>query len=229
MTLTRLESASHHHEGLPRMISDIHEKVENRNTVNQQLFDALHEELKGYKDAFILEALQKPLVRDLITLYDDLTQIHRQMVVFKTALDAMPQTSNSGQSVCSHLSTVGTNLDHSVHFLVEIMARMELTPLEPHKGKLDKALQRAVGVEPAENEVEDSDIASSQKQGFLWRDRIIRPEEVVVKKWKDGYLVALSGQAAGRPAYRADNCAVQSDATSAKDYQNPINATTVVK
>jgi molecular chaperone GrpE (heat shock protein) len=221
MTLTRLESASHNHEALPRMISDIQEKVDGRNNVNQQLFDALHEELKGYKDAFILEALQKPLVRDLIALYDDITEIHRQMVVFKGALDAMPQGSLPGHSVSSHLNTVGTNLDHTVHFLVEIMARMELTPLEPHTGKLDKTLQRAVDVEPADSEAEDGDIVSSMKQGFLWRGRIIRPEEVVVKKWKDGYLVALN-TAAEHPA---ENCGVQSGMSDAIGYSAPTTQT----
>jgi molecular chaperone GrpE len=226
MVLTRLESAAHHQESLPRMISEIQEKVDGRKNIDQQLFDAMHEELKGYKDAFILEALQKPLVRDLIALYDDITQIHRQMVVFKSALDAMPQNNSPSQSVCSHLNTVGTNLDHTVHFLLEIMARMELTPLASHTGKLDKTLQRAVDVEPAENAEEDGDIVSSMKQGFLWRDRVIRPEEVVVKKWKDGFLVALNNQAAEQPA---DNCIVQSNASVAKELPHSTNTNPVVK
>jgi molecular chaperone GrpE len=219
MMLSRLESASHHHEALPRMISEIQDKVDGRNTVNQQIFDALHGELKGYKDAFILEALQKPLVRDLITLYDDLIQIHHQMVVFQQALESMPRGGDANQTVCSHLGTVGMNLDHVVHLLLEIMARMELTPVESHTGKLDKTLQRAVSVEPAENPEEDSNVLASLKQGFLWRDRIIRPEEVVVKKWKDGYLVAMGDNPANQPTDTPDICVVQSAPAGVNDFQ----------
>ena len=223
MKLTRLEAASQNHHELPRLISEIQDKVDGRNTVNQQLFNALHEELKGYKDAFILEALQKPLVRDLITLYDDLTQIHRQMAVFQTALEAMKQGGTANDLVCSHLSTVGTNLDHVVHLLLEVMARMELTPLQPHTGKLDKTLQSAVSVELAESEEQDSDIARSLKQGFLWRERVIRPEEVIVKKWKDGYLVAMTN-----PSVDAlDNSPVQISPVDGNN--SPANSDPVVK
>ena len=36
-------------------------------TANSKLFDALHAELKGYKDNFLFDALQKPFIRDLVS------------------------------------------------------------------------------------------------------------------------------------------------------------------
>jgi len=43
------------------------------------MFEAMHEELKGYKDAFLLESVHKPIIANLISLYDDLETIHRQV------------------------------------------------------------------------------------------------------------------------------------------------------
>jgi len=36
------------------------------------------------------------------------------------------------------------------------------------------------------------DVTKTLKRGFLWKDRVVRAEEVVVKKWKEGFLVALA-------------------------------------
>jgi len=36
------------------------------------MFEALHTELKTYKDAFILESVLRPVIRDLISVYDDM-------------------------------------------------------------------------------------------------------------------------------------------------------------
>jgi molecular chaperone GrpE (heat shock protein) len=195
MVLSRLEAASSSHDVLPRVVSQIQEKFENKNEINQQLFDALHQELKGYKDGFILEVLQKPLVRDLITLYDDLAELHRQMEAF---LDSVKADTKAGPALAPfvvHVKNTRTNLDHVMQFLVEIMARMEVNLMEPTTGKLNKTTQRAVSVELADNESEDGDIARSVKPGFMWRERIVRAEEVVIKKWKEGFLVAINSEA----------------------------------
>ncbi len=47
-------------------------------SANSKLFDALHAELKGYKDNFLFDALQKPFIRDLVSLFDDLSALHEQ-------------------------------------------------------------------------------------------------------------------------------------------------------
>ncbi|MCA1659609.1 MAG: hypothetical protein LC642_03570, partial [Verrucomicrobiaceae bacterium] len=40
--------------------------LRNTETVNQRLFDSLHEELIQYRDNFLHESLQKPFIRDLV-------------------------------------------------------------------------------------------------------------------------------------------------------------------
>src|SRR5438874_1704234 len=56
--------------------------VAEKNTLNQRLFDCLHEELRTYKDGFLLEILQRPVACDLITLFDDLSVLHKQTDAF---------------------------------------------------------------------------------------------------------------------------------------------------
>ena len=48
-------------------------------TVNQKLFDSLHEELISYRDNFMRDALQKPFIRELLVLFDDLSRLAAQL------------------------------------------------------------------------------------------------------------------------------------------------------
>ena len=40
---------------LPGLVENLQGMLDQKNGVNQRMFDALHEELKGYKDGFLLE------------------------------------------------------------------------------------------------------------------------------------------------------------------------------
>jgi hypothetical protein len=166
---------------LPRLITTLHDDLENRNGVNQKLFDAMHEELRGYKDGFLLEILHRPIIRDLILLFDDLSDMHRRTAAF--AEPSNPESRNL-PAAREHLKVLATNLDHIVESLLEVLARMDVRRVPPSTGKLDKVNQRVLSVQPAASPAEDLVVAASLKPGFLWRERTIRAEEVVVKKWK---------------------------------------------
>ena len=47
-------------------------------------------------------------------------------------------------------------------------------------------------LEMAEDPDDDGDIVRTLKRGFMRKGRVIRAEEVVMKKWKEGFLVALA-------------------------------------
>jgi hypothetical protein len=186
MAIMRIEetvAAQSNITALPRLITALHEDLENRNGVNQKLFDAMHDELRGYKDGFLLEILHRPLIRDLITLYDDLSELHRRTAAF---LDGFKPDNQSPEAVAAQaqLKLLTTNLDHIVVSLLEVLARMDVRRVDPAAGKLDKLNQRVLNVQPAECPGDDLTVAASLKPGFLWRERTIRAEEVVVKKWK---------------------------------------------
>ena len=50
---------------------------------------------------------------------------------------------------------------------------------------------RTVTVEFTEDPDQDHKVVKVVKRGFLWKDRVVRAEEVVIRKWKEGYLSAL--------------------------------------
>lgn len=178
------------HAGLPALVQSLQSIVDQKSGLNQRMFDALHEELKGYKDGFLLESVHKPIIRDLITIYDDLDKIHHQMQ--DAVADAARLPAEVGTKLLQRLKTMDTNIEHNSEFIVEVLARLEVSMLPIGSGKLDKQTQRAVAVEIAEDPDEDADIIRVVKRGFLWKERVLRAEEVVIKKWKEGFLVALA-------------------------------------
>jgi len=160
-------------------VGAINDKLDQKASLNERLFDALHEELRTYKDNFLFDTLQKPIIKDLITLHDDLTALKKQV---GTSASSQTAESDREKDLLSQMINFERNLDHSVHALEEIMARMEVERLAPHEGKLDKTFQKAVSVELSPTEEDHDVVLKSLRPGFRWRERVIRPEEVVIKK-----------------------------------------------
>jgi molecular chaperone GrpE (heat shock protein) len=146
--------------------------LRNTETVNQRLFDSLHQELIQYRDNFLYESLQKPFIRDLLTLFDDLTGLSSQL---QLALEG--GGAKRGKPVRWR-----ENLENAIHSLTEILHRMEVSEIEP-KEMVDRAFHRVVSYEPAEFAEDDGRIVMRVKRGFLWRDQVLRPEEVVAKRF----------------------------------------------
>ena len=186
----KLGEESEARKSLPDLAENLRGLMDQKNGVSQRMFAALHEELKGYKDGYLLESVHKPIIRDLISLYDDLTAIHGQMQ--ETVVDAVRTSDVTGVALIERLKTMDMNIEHNCEFLIEVLARLEVTLLPVGTGKLDMVTQRALAVEIAENPDEDGDIVRTLKRGFMWKGRVVRPEEVVMKKWKEGFLVALA-------------------------------------
>lgn len=145
--------------------------IRDSETVNQKLFDSLHQELLSYRDNFVRDSLQKPFIRDLLVLFDDLSRILAQASI-PTEAETAPMTPQ-----------LRDNLENTLHFLVEILHRLEVTEMEPVE-TVDRALHRVVSVEPAETAEEDGRIVARVKRGFLWREKVLRPEEIVVRRFR---------------------------------------------
>lgn len=146
--------------------------LRNTESVNQRLFDSLHDEMIRYRDNFLHESLQKPFIRDLVILFDDLSGILSQL---QSAVEA-----NEGKR--SPLKQWRDNLENAIHSLTEILHRMEVSEIEP-KDVVDRALHKVISFEPADFAEEDGQIVMRVKRGFLWRDKVLRPEEVVAKRF----------------------------------------------
>ncbi len=176
---------------LPQIVLELKTLLEQRNNVSRQMFDALHEELKTYKDGFLLDSLHRPMIRDLITLYDDLAHIHLQMQEAVSSHRGPDAPGGETPGNFQRLHSIEVHIEHNLHFILEVLARLEVQQLPKGVGKLDKLTQRAMSVEMADDPEQDMDISRTLKRGFLWKDRVVRAEEVVIKKWKEGFLVAL--------------------------------------
>jgi molecular chaperone GrpE (heat shock protein) len=147
--------------------------LRNTETVNQRLFDSLHDELIKYRDNFLHESLQKPFIRDLVILFDDLSGLSSQL---QTAVEA-------GEGKRGALGQWRDNLENAIHSLTEILHRLEVSEIEP-KETVDRAFHRVISYEPADFAEEDGRIVMRVKRGFLWRDQVLRPEEVVAKRFE---------------------------------------------
>ena len=74
------------------------------------------------------------------------------------------------------------NLENAVHSLVEILHRFDVKEIEP-KEVVDRAIHRVVSYEPADYAEEDGRIIMRVRRGFFWRGKLIRPEEVIAKRF----------------------------------------------
>ncbi len=146
--------------------------LRNTESVNQRLFNSLHQELKSYRDNFLRESLQKPFIRDLVVLFDDLNSLASQM-------EKAGETPGKKQGAIAQWSA---NLQNAIHSLVEVLHRMEVTEIEP-KEMVDRTFHRVVSHEPADFAEDDGRIVMRIKRGFIWRDQVLRPEEVVAKRF----------------------------------------------
>jgi molecular chaperone GrpE (heat shock protein) len=145
--------------------------IRNTESVNQQLFDSLHAELLKYRDNFLHESLQKPFIHDLVYLYDHLNGLCEQL-------------SSAAQEKVkrSRVSQWRDNLENAIHSLVEILHRFDVREIEPRE-RVDRAYHRVISFEPADFPEEDGTIVMRVKRGFVWRGKLIRPEEVIAKRF----------------------------------------------
>lgn len=151
-------------------------------TANSKLFDALHAELKTYKDNFLFDSLQRPYIRDLVSLFDDLSELYVQ--TSKRAADLLARNNGQDTDESTHLKILAGNLENHVAHMAEVFQRMDVVISYTAVGApLDKKTHRTVSFEPAARPEDDALVARSIKPGFIWRERIVRPEDVVVRRW----------------------------------------------
>ena len=196
--LDRVEKVMMHQTAVPKILAETKVALEQRNLVNRAMFEALHAELKTYKDAFLLEAVLRPVIRDLISLYDDIFEIHRQFTLALRSQEQRGGLSGSALVFFENVAAPADQLEHNRDSILEVLERLDVTLMPAGTGKLDKQFQRAVTVEFTQDPDQDHEVVKITKRGFLWKDRVIRAEEVVIKKWKEGYLSALGKNQPGR-------------------------------
>jgi len=175
LLLERLEKIPAGPTDLAKRFDKIEEQlaaIRNTESVNQQLFDSMHSELRKYRDNFLHESLQKPFINDLVILYDDLNSLGAQL---RNAADE--KGGKRGQ-----IAQWRDNLENAIHSLVEILHRFEVHEVDP-KEFVDRSMHKVINYEPADFVEDDGRIVMRVKRGFLWRGKVVRPEEVIAKRF----------------------------------------------
>ena len=105
-------------------------------------------------------------------LFDDLSAVAGQLE--KAAV---------GQGNRSACARARDNLSNTLDFLLEILHRLEVNEIDPQEN-VDLKLHRVISYEPTEFLEEEGRIVMRVKRGFIWRDRVLRPEEVIAKRFQ---------------------------------------------
>lgn len=162
--------------GLQEIYSVVN-RLSDRDTNSERVFNTLHAELSDYKKDFIYEHL-KPVIRPLLFLYDSLEQFETEIQSFAPGVSAAHNSLTSGAMPSSMAK------QNAVYFreqLVEALRICEVTPMETPSGvfnpRFHKAI-RAVNVADEQHNI----IIEVLRSGWFLNGQLLRPAEVVVGK-----------------------------------------------
>jgi len=155
-----------------KTLEEIRTLLESRlcyDAAKEKAIHALSEELNLYKEKFVYRS-QKPIFIDLILLYDNLTQI----------LDYLENREHLSHK---EFAKVKGDLLNIKEELLEIFYRRDITPYNEHPGMLNYKLHKTVSTIPTPVESENNKVEKIIKTGFFWNGKVLRPEEVIIKKY----------------------------------------------
>ena len=155
-------------------LQDLFEKQIARNQNQTEMFDKLYAEMKDYKESFLLEVLHKPIIHNLIQLYDSFVSLESQF-------DDI--CCDNQENLIDELSQYRKNLENFRFKLEEVLYRMDVTPYTDSSEMLDRQLHKTRQVISSDDPEQDRKIAEVHKIGFNWRDKVFRPEEVTIFRY----------------------------------------------
>jgi molecular chaperone GrpE len=133
----------------------------------ERLIDTLHLELQAYREGLHFKIL-RPLFLDLITMYDDLGKVVDDM----QTKDSNSSVQQDIQNFASFQETIG-----------EILRRNGVDVFCLEDNIFVASQQRVLKVLPTTNPSQDKHIARRVRKGFLYENRVLRPEIVDIYKY----------------------------------------------
>ena len=152
------------------LLHEIRETIQNRfeyDAVKEKAFEKLYEEMRRQKEASdLLDRALKPVLSDLVLLYDSMKK-------FETVLI------NDGAK-----EETLKDLRYIIEELIEILYRQDVLPIEENTSDIfNSKIHKATKTENAENKDDDYKVVSIVRSGFTWRDKVLRFQEVVIKRY----------------------------------------------
>jgi len=154
--------------GLKTELGALRQLVEQRlseDGVREKAFDQLYEELKAYKEDWQFQA-EKPLLLDLLLFYDSLNWFQESLVKQEMSRDV-----------------VADSFQYLIDEFLELLYRRDVVPMESAR-VFDRKRHKAVQVVDTQDKSQDQSIQQVLKRGFNRGDRILRAEEVVIRRHK---------------------------------------------
>lgn len=124
--------------------------------------DRLHAELDEHKERLRGEAM-RPVFKALIQLYDNVCE-------------SVEVLDGAGRQ---HVEVLRDGL-------LDVLYRLDVEPIEDRVERFDRSFQAATRTEPASSPEDDWAIAKVVREGFRWQDRVLRPQQVVVRRYAPG-------------------------------------------
>jgi len=133
--------------------------------VREKAFDQLYEELRQYKEDFLFQA-EKPLLLDLLLFYDSMNWFQESLIKQEMSADVMADS-----------------FQYLMDELLEVLYRRDVIPVEEHP-RFDATVHRAIKVQETDDESADYKVAQVLKRGFARAKKPLRPEEVVILRYR---------------------------------------------
>lgn len=157
-------------EKIDTQMSILHQKFDERissNLTQETVFNSLYSELEALKQNADFEKI-KPLYIDLILLFDRIKNIESSLTQKQTVS-------------ISEFSEILNNLGGE---LLEILERRSIELVQSSSSLFNPREQKAIKTEPTDIENENNQISQIIRKGFRYQDKILRAEEVIVKKYQ---------------------------------------------
>lgn len=157
-------------ERLAEEVGNLHDLINERSRsdeVQRRAFDQLYEELRQYKENFIYE-MEKPLLLDLLLFHDSLIWFQQSLIKQEMSADV-----------------IADNFQYLIDEFMELLYRRDVLPVES-KPVFDRRSQKAIKMEPTDDPKSDYRVKQVLKRGFTRGGRLLRPEEVVVCRYRGG-------------------------------------------
>jgi len=136
--------------------------------IRRKAFDRLYDEMNQKKEQLeIIERTIKPILADLILLFDNLKN-------FQKKITEKPLT----------IELVSDELKFIIDNLLEVLYRQDVEPIETGStGKYNRKFQKVLKVLQTEIEEEDNTVAEVVRSGFTWKENVLRLENIIVKQY----------------------------------------------
>ena len=135
--------------------------------LSHAMLGKISDEMEKYGEQAVAK-LQRGVFVELAMLYDSL----QEAIAWVRGATAPPQ-----EAVLDRLDTLRIEL-------LEILARRDVRLFDEKLAVLDRRLCRTVKTVLTAEPSEDNAVLSTVRDGFLWGEQVLRPEEVVIKKYR---------------------------------------------